>query len=122
MIKENQAAQCESYNYFTVSQGYRKVPGNKCIGGLDLSPTSYSCRTGFVSFKGVLYFVILALALYFGWPLIEALILVLPIPDPKDIVEKVKSLFRGGLLNKDKKDKAAADLRKKRGGYTGNFN
>jgi len=31
-------------------------------------------------------------ALYYGWPIIEAVILVLPIPDPKDQIEKVKSV------------------------------
>jgi hypothetical protein len=30
--------------------------------------------------------------LYYGWPIIEAVILVLPIPDPKDQIEKVKSV------------------------------
>jgi len=41
---------------------------------------SYSCS----------YFLIGAL--YYGWPIIEALILVLPIPDPKDSLEKMKSI------------------------------
>jgi len=31
-------------------------------------------------------------ALYYGWPIIEALILVLPIPDPKESLEKIKSI------------------------------
>ena len=30
--------------------------------------------------------------LYYGWPIIEAIILVLPIPDPKDSLEKIKSI------------------------------
>jgi len=30
--------------------------------------------------------------LYYGWPIIEAVILVLPIPDPKDSLDKVKSM------------------------------
>lgn len=30
--------------------------------------------------------------LYYGWPIIEAVILVLPIPDPKDSIEKAKAL------------------------------
>jgi len=34
---------------------------------------------------------IIAACLYYGWPIIEAVILVLPIPDPKDQIERVKS-------------------------------
>jgi hypothetical protein len=29
-------------------------------------------------------------ALYYGWPIIEAIILILPIPDPKNSLEMVK--------------------------------
>jgi hypothetical protein len=39
---------------------------------------------------GVIAFVVACL--YYGWPIIEAVILVLPIPDPKDQIEKVKSV------------------------------
>lgn len=35
---------------------------------------------------------IVVATLYYGWPIIEAVILVLPIPDPKDQIEKVKSV------------------------------
>jgi hypothetical protein len=35
---------------------------------------------------------IVCACLYYGWPIIEAVILVLPIPDPKDQIEKVKSV------------------------------
>lgn len=38
IVKENQKAQCESFGFFTETRGYRKVPGNKCVGGLDLNP------------------------------------------------------------------------------------
>lgn len=34
---------------------------------------------------------IVVAALYYGWPVIEAIILVLPIPDPKDSIDKVKN-------------------------------
>jgi hypothetical protein len=31
-------AMCDVWGYYTVTQGYRKVPGNRCNGGLDLNP------------------------------------------------------------------------------------
>jgi len=34
---------------------------------------------------------VVAAALYYGWPIIEAIILILPIPDPKDSIDRVKS-------------------------------
>jgi hypothetical protein len=37
-----------------------------------------------VSLKTAGIIAILVGALYYGWPIIEAIILVLPIPDPKD--------------------------------------
>jgi hypothetical protein len=45
-----------------------------------------------VSFKTIGTIAIMAACLYYGWPIIEAVILVLPIPDPKDQIEKVKSV------------------------------
>lgn len=41
--------------------------------------------------KSIIVVVILGAALYFGWPIIEAIILVLPIPDPKDSLDRVKN-------------------------------
>ena len=40
-----------------------------------------------VNYKVTAVVIILIGALYYGWPIIEALILVLPIPDPKDSLE-----------------------------------
>jgi hypothetical protein len=37
------------------------------------------------------YLALIGACFYYGWPIIEAVILVLPIPDPKDQIEKVKS-------------------------------
>ena len=116
-LQEQQAAQCESFGFYTVSQGYRKIPGNRCVGGLDLSPTSVSCNgmvSGLFSFKGLLVLAVLCLVLYFGWPVVEALIIFLPIPDPKDVAERFRKFFSFSFLqgSKDKKAKA---------GYSGNF-
>jgi hypothetical protein len=42
-------------------------------------------------------FVIIAVAiLYFGWPIIEKILIALPIPDPKDVKEKFFKLFSRG--------------------------
>ncbi len=84
------------HGYYQVSSGYRKVPGNKCIGGLDLNPVVYSCSsTSLFSFKALLSIIIIGAILYFGWPIFEAVIIALPIPDPKDVKDKVKSMFKG---------------------------
>ncbi len=96
-IKEDQAAQCETFGFYTVTQGYRKIPGNRCMGGLDRNPYTYSCSGlgGFFSLKTLLTYLVIGLALYYGWPLIEALLILLPIPDPKEILEKLKSFVSG---------------------------
>ena len=98
LVKLDQAAQCDAFGYYTLTQGYRKVPGNRCVGGLDLNPISYSCSAvgGFFTFKTLLTLAVVGLALYFGWPIIEAVLIILPIPDPKDVIEKVKG-FAAGL-------------------------
>jgi hypothetical protein len=97
-LTEDQIAQCDTYGYYTVSQGYRKIPGDRCIAGLDLNPVVYSCSysgmiLGFLSFKTFLSLVIMGAIFYFGWPFIEALLIVLPIPDPKEIKDKFMGLF-----------------------------
>ena len=38
---ERQNEQCLEYGYYEVTQGYRKIPGNICSGGVDLSPYRY---------------------------------------------------------------------------------
>lgn len=44
-----------------------------------------------VSFKTFALIILGIACLYYGWPIIEAILLVLPIPDPKDSINKVKS-------------------------------
>jgi len=36
---------------------------------------------------------ILGAVLYFGWNYVEAVLIMLPLPDPKDLKEKVTKLF-----------------------------
>lgn len=81
-----------------MTQGYRKIPGDRCYGGLDLNPAIYSCSysgmiLGLISLKSFLSLIIMGAIFYFGWPLIEALLIVLPIPDPKEMKDKFMSLF-----------------------------
>ena len=77
-----------------MTSGYRKVPGNRCIGGIDLNPATYSCSGlgGWLSIKSLLTYVVIGLALYYGWPVIEAVVILLPIPDPKEIISKIRSM------------------------------
>lgn len=71
-----------------------------CVGGLDLNPIVYSCSykgliLGFLSVKNLLYLLIVGGIFFFGWPYIEALLIFLPIPDPKNIKEKITGVFSG---------------------------
>ena len=51
---------CEGY--YTVSQGYRKVPGNTCFGGDSFEPLKISCPGGLKIFSIKTGFIILILA------------------------------------------------------------
>lgn len=86
--------QCKDLGYYEVTQGYRKIPGNICEGGLDLSPYRYECNSSWLgsifTFRGIITVAIVGAILYYGWPLIEAVLLLLPIPDPQDMKEKAK--------------------------------
>lgn len=42
-----------------------------------------------------MFIVIIMAILYFGWPMIEALLIALPIPDPKDVKDKLKGMIGG---------------------------
>ena len=82
--------QCEEFGYYEVTQGYRKIPGDICEGGIDLAPYRYQCNTGsyivsFFTFRGFFILAVLSTLLYIGWPLLEAVILLLPIPEPSEI-------------------------------------
>lgn len=87
---------CALEGYFYISQGYRKIPGNMCYGGVQLDPIKKPCSSfvwlsAMFKSKGIILAALAAVALYYGWPIIEAIILVLPIPDPKDSLDRVKN-------------------------------
>ena len=37
--------------------------------------------------------IILGAIFYYGWPIIEAVIIALPIPDPREGIDKIKGVF-----------------------------
>jgi len=45
-----------------------------------------------ISFKSIFLAGLIGAALYYGWPIIEAIILILPIPDPKGAVDGMKAI------------------------------
>ena len=45
------------------------------------------------SFKGIFIIAVLSAVCYLGWPIIEAVLLLTPIPDPSDIKSKAGSLM-----------------------------
>lgn len=85
-----------------MTQGYRKIPSNICEGGIDLNPYRYQCSTGgyiasFFTFRGFFMLVVLGALCYYGWPIIEAVLLLLPIPDPTDMKNKAKDALGQGV-------------------------
>jgi len=97
---------CELTGYYYKETGYRKIPSNQCYGGLKLEATKRACSSfiwlsGLFSVKGIVTLAIVGGILYYGWPIIEAIILVLPIPDPKGLIEQGKGLFGAifGFIN-----------------------
>jgi len=93
---------CEEYGYYEVTQGYRKIPGNICEGGISLEPTRYECSTGgylasFFTLRGLFMLAVVGALCYFGWPIIEAILLLLPIPDPSEMKDKAKDWFGKAL-------------------------
>lgn len=101
-LQEIWTEQCEELGYYEVSQGYRKVPGNICEGGIDLSPYRYQCSTSgylasFFSFRGLFTLAIIGALCYYGWPIIEAVLLLLPVPDPNEMKDTAKKYFSQGV-------------------------
>ena len=61
---------------------------------------------------------IILTGLYFGWPFVEAILIMLPIPDPKDFKDKISGIFGGRNLGPSNKKYTPG----KSAAYTGNFN
>jgi hypothetical protein len=99
--KEFQAKQCLESGFYESVTGYRKVPGDICFGGQDLSPSVYKCDMSSSWMMTVLKLAVVFGVLYFGWPMIEVLILMTPLPDPaamkegcSDWAEKFTTCFK----------------------------
>jgi len=93
---------CALEGFYHVTQGYRKIPGDVCYKGT-LDPyrkpcTSFAFLTSIISMKSLGLTALIIACFYYGWPIIEAVILVLPIPDPKESIDKVKS-FAGSATD-----------------------
>jgi len=114
---------CALEGFYTVTQGYRKIPGNMCYGGT-LDPyrrpcTSFAWLTSIISLKSAALIAIVGGGLYYGWPVIEAIILVLPLPDPKNSVDKVKSM--AGSASNFVKDSISGGPGAARPGHGGDY-
>jgi hypothetical protein len=88
---------CAAEGYWYETKGYRKIPGDMCTGGVDLEPVKHACNgmtavfgTG-GPFKSLVTLALIGAILYYGWPIIEQILLMLPIPDPANSINTVKS-------------------------------
>ena len=63
-----------------------------CQGGVNLEPVRFMCVFGavqsWISASTVFYVILLVCICYFGWNYIEAVLILLPIPDPLDVKEQ----------------------------------
>jgi len=55
--------------------------------------SSYIYLANMLSLRSLATAAIACAVLYYGWPIIEAIILVLPIPDPKGLIEQIQGVF-----------------------------
>ena len=68
-----------------------------CYGGVKLDPHRKPCSsiafiTSIFNLKTITIIGLLGTILYYGWPIIEAIISILPIPDAKNSFDNVKSM------------------------------
>lgn len=80
-----------------------------------MSPYRYHCTTAsylksWFSIRGFFWIAVIGAICYYGWPVIEAVLLLLPVPDPRDMkakgAEYMKS-FTEGVMGSDKAPPAA---------------
>ena len=81
-----------------MSQGFRKIPGDMCTGGLDLNPHVFACGYsglifGLFSFKSTLLVIAIIAIVYYGWPLIDKTVKTLSFPS----LQTVKDKFASGI-------------------------
>lgn len=125
---------CEVFGEWYESQGYRLIPGDRCVAGLQVAPKRRGCGvvssvsnalfapfkateskaaapeapapssgglgepttgsedSGASNTKNLVWAAIVLAVLYYGWPIIEAIILILPIPNAPGVVDQIKAV------------------------------
>ena len=60
-----------------------------------MGPSYYHCQTGILGFHWSTLAIVgvLSAVLYYGWSFIEAILILLPIPDPKGLTDGIKHYF-----------------------------
>lgn len=96
---------CAIEGFYYLTQGYRKIPGNKCYAGVKLDPVKKPCSgMAFVqslfNLKTIGMLGLLGAVFYYGWPILEAIMHVLPISGPNigvnlDSVKNVAASAQG---------------------------
>jgi len=133
---EQKKRDCEVFGEWYETQGYRLIPGDRCVGGLQVAPKARGCGvvssisnslfapfkasesksasaeavapsapsaggglgepagggSGASNTKNLVWAAIAVAVLYYGWPIIEALILILPIPNAPGVVDSIKAV------------------------------
>jgi hypothetical protein len=64
---------------------------------------------------------IIGLLLYFGWPVIEAILIMLPLPDPKIMREKINTLVAKSANTISSLKSGGSSTNTKEPGYTHNL-
>ena len=68
-LDPDQQTMCDAYGYYFVTQGYRKIPGNRCSGGLDLNQYKYTCGYGYLQpIRTLILLITFGVATYFAYP------------------------------------------------------
>lgn len=101
LAAQDKADDCAAEGFYYVTKGYRKIPGNQCYGGVQLDPHRNPCTSMgwffyFINLKSILVTGLILGVLYYGWPILEAIILILPLPDPKDAVDRLNFFVKEG--------------------------
>ncbi len=85
-------------------------------------PYRYQCSSSgrflsVFSFRNILIISAIGAVCYYGWPMIEAILLLLPIPDPSDAKEKMTELGQKAMSMV----KGSSNKDRQMGDYTSNF-
>jgi len=88
---------CEEEGFYYKNQGYRKIPLDQCYGGIVYDQTKHQCgafsslgeKLDSFNIKKIILGALIGACLYYGWPIIEAIILILPINNPSGVFSKL---------------------------------